>query len=127
VAVSDALRIVATPLEVIAVGDFEHRLPALIEQYDPAEIVVGLPVGLSGREGPAAESARKFGDRVTEMTGVAVTYVDERFTTATATSAMIEGGAKRRVRRDNVDKVAAAVILRHFLDRPTSSDRDHSG
>jgi putative holliday junction resolvase len=82
-------------------------------------------VGLSGREGASAQAARAFGDLVAQVTGIPVEYVDERFTTATAESAMLEGGVKRRDRRQNVDKVAAAVILRHYLDR--GIDRDYSG
>ena len=116
VAVSDPMRIVATPLEVIDVADFEDRLVVLVSEYEPTEIVVGLPVGLAGHEGPAAERARAFADRVSELTGMDVVVVDERFTTATAESALLEGGVKRRDRRRTVDKVAAAVILRHYLD-----------
>ena len=126
VAVSDPLRIVATPLAVLEAATFEAQLPGLIAEYEPALVIVGLPVGLSGREGPAAALARTFGARVGELTGIEVEYVDERFTTATAESAMLEGGVKRRDRRQNIDKVAAAVILRHFLDRPQPPDRDHS-
>lgn len=124
VAVSDPLRIVATPLEVLAAQDYGVALRRLVDEYRPTLIVVGLPVGLSGREGPAATAARGFGARVAELTGVPVEFVDERFTTATAESAMLEGGVKRRDRRQNVDKVAAAVILRHFLDRSRPPDRD---
>lgn len=120
VAVSDALRIVATPLEVIAADEFDDRLAELVAEYAPTTIVVGLPVGLSGTEGPAAKAARALGDRIEELTGITVDWVDERFTTATAEAAMLEGGVKRRERRRNVDKVAAAVILRHYLDRPLS-------
>lgn len=124
VAVSDPLRIVASPLTVVSVEDFEDRIRTLISEYQPAILVVGLPVSLSGRENAAAVRARAFGTRLAEITGLPVEFVDERFTTATAESAMLEGGVKRRDRRSNVDKVAAAVILRHFLDRPPQFDRD---
>lgn len=126
-AVSDPLRIVATPLAVLPADDFEDALRALIDEYEPAILVVGLPVSLSGNEGPAAGKARAFGEEVAALTGLDVHYVDERFTTATATSAMLEGGVRRRDRRQNVDKVAAAVILRHFLNGPQESERDQPG
>jgi putative Holliday junction resolvase len=124
VAVSDPLRIVASPLAVLPVSGFEEALRGLVEEYRPTTIVVGLPVGLSGDEGPAAAKAREFGAAVEAIAGAKVIYVDERFTTATAESAMLEGGVKRRDRRQNVDKVAAAVILRHYLDRSEPLDRD---
>lgn len=118
VAVSDELRIVATPLEVVDIDDFDERLRELLDDYSPTAIVVGLPVGLSGREGPSAERARAFAERVASIAGMEVDVVDERFTTATAESALLEGGVKRRERRRSVDKVAAAVILRQYLERP---------
>ena len=124
VAVSDPLRIVATPLEVVPAADFERRLPDLLSEYRPTEIVVGFPIGLSGREGPAAEEARRFARQVADVSGVSVHLVDERFSTATAEAALLEGGVKRRSRRQNVDRVAAAVILRQFLDQTSGPDRD---
>jgi putative holliday junction resolvase len=123
VAVSDPLRILATPLEVFPVGATDVRVRELVEEYRPTTIVVGLPLGLSGREGAAAAAARDFGRHVETLVDVPVEYVDERFTTATAEAAMLEGGVRRRDRRRNVDKVAAAVILRQFLDRIDRSGR----
>lgn len=117
VAVSDALRITAGPLEVIPTEDAMRHVARLVDEYRPTVIVVGLPVGLSGREGPAAQAARAFGARVAAETGIEVEFVDERFTTHTAEKAMLEGGVKRRDRRQKVDKVAAAVILRQYLER----------
>lgn len=124
VAVSDPLRIVATPLEVIPVAEFTARLAELIAEYRPTEIVVGLPISLSGREGRAADAARKFGQEVAGASGLPVHFVDERFTTASAEAALLEGGVKRRSRRQKVDRVAAAVILRQFLDQTSGYDRD---
>ncbi len=117
VAVSDALRITAGPLEVVPTDTAIDHVSRLVDEYRPTVIVVGLPVGLSGIEGPAAKAAREFGELVATETGVEVVFVDERFTTHTAEQAMLEGGVKRRDRRANVDKVAAAVILRQYLER----------
>lgn len=117
VAVSDALRITAGPLEVIPAEGAINHVRRLVDEYRPDVIVVGLPVGLSGEEGPAAEKARRFGAEIEAAVGIVVEYVDERFTTRTAEQAMIEGGVKRRTRRQGVDKVAAAVILRQYLER----------
>ncbi len=80
-------------------------------------IVVGLPTGLSGAEGPSAKAARTVGDMVAEATGLPVEYQDERFTSVTAEAALLEGGVRRAKRRDVRDKVAAAVILQTYLDR----------
>ena len=115
VAVSDALRIVATPVGVIDATDPWEEIAALIVEYSPEVVVVGLPISLDGSEGPAAARARSFGDGLEQRHGCPVEYVDERYTTQTAESALIEGRVKRRDRKHVVDKVAAAVILRHYL------------
>lgn len=124
VAVSDALRITANPLTVLDARDPFPDIEALVDEYRPAVIVVGLPVGLSGREGPAADSARAFGEQVAARTGVPVEYVDERFTTRTAEDALLEGGVRRAQRRTTVDKVAASVILQQYLQRRPPPDAD---
>ena len=60
IAVSDPLRIVAAPLTVIDAADPWADIEALLDEYAPTELVVGLPVSLSGREGPSAERVRAF-------------------------------------------------------------------
>lgn len=115
VAVSDPLRIVASPLTVIDAADPWEEIEALLDEYAPSEVVVGLPVSLSGEEGPSAERARAFGTELERRTGRSILWVDERFTTQKAEEALIEGGVRRRRRKEAVDKVAAAVILQHYL------------
>lgn len=115
VAVSDALRIIATPLTVVDAHEPWARIGELLDEYEPAVIVVGLPVSLSGDEGPSAVRARQFGEELTRRFGRSIAWVDERFTTKAAEEALIEGGVRRRQRKDAIDKVAAAVILRHYL------------
>lgn len=115
VAVSDPLRIVASPLAVIDAADPWDEIEALLHEYAPAVVVVGLPVSLTGEEGPSAERARAFGEELETRTGRSIHWVDERFTTRTAEEALIEGGVRRRQRKQTVDKVAAAVILQHYL------------
>jgi putative Holliday junction resolvase len=115
--VSDALRMTAQPLEVVSRTGAVARVAEIVAEYEIEEIVVGLPTSLNGTEGPPAAAARGFGEEITLATGIAVHYVDERFTTVTAEKAMLEAGAKRQVRRDRLDKVAAAIILQAFLDR----------
>ena len=114
---SDPLRITAQPLDVVPRATAVARIKDLVLEYQIVEIVVGLPISLDGAQGGPAEAARGFGAEVAAATGVDVTYLDERFTTVTAEKVMLEAGARRRLRRENIDKVAAAIILRAFLDR----------
>ena len=117
-AMSDPLRITAQPLEVVTRAAAVARIKDLVLEFQIVEIVVGLPISLDGSQGEAAEAARQFGAEVAAATGIDVTYLDERFSTVSAENIMLEAGARRRVRRENIDKVAAAIILRAFLDRP---------
>ena len=118
VAISDELRIAAHALEVISRREAPARVAELVEEYGVTEIVIGLPTTLSGREGDAAIAARQFGHEIERATGLAITWIDERFSSKVAEMAMLEAGVRRRVRRGNIDKVAATVILQSFLDRP---------
>ncbi len=123
IALSDSGRVIASPLEVIDRRriDVAERVAELCSKYDVATIVVGLPIGLSGTEGPAAVRARELGRRVTTSTGHDVVYWDERFTTVTAEASLLEAGMRRDQRRERRDMVAAAVILQSYLDHNARS------
>jgi len=126
VALSDPTGTIASPHSVIDRRSVKltEAVRSLCEEHDVERIVVGLPTGLSGAEGPSAKAARAVGTSVTEVTGIPVEYQDERFTTVTAEAALLEGGVRREKRRDVRDKVAAAVILQTYLDRKDlSGDR----
>lgn len=119
VALSDPTGTIASPHSVIDRRSVElaDAVRMLCEENDVQRIVIGLPTGLSGTEGPSAKAARAMGDAVADATGLSVEYQDERFTTVTAEAALLEGGVRRSKRRDVRDKVAAAVILQTYLDR----------
>ena len=118
VAVSDSTGTIATPHSVIdrRHADVASVLRSLVDEYGVELVVVGLPVHLSGEEGSAAKAARAFADSVAAATGLPVELQDERFTTVTAEEALLEGGVRRRERREIRDKVAAAVMLQGYLD-----------
>jgi putative Holliday junction resolvase len=119
IAISDATGTIATPVEFIDVRTKKHeqRITDLCIEWEIAEVVVGLPISLDGTEGPAAARSRTFGEMVEGLTGLPVSYHDERFTTVTAEQALLEGGVKRRSRTSRRDQVAAAVMLQSFLDQ----------
>ncbi len=118
VAVSDPTGTISSPLTVLdaRAGDLADRLRALCDEWDVATIVVGLPVGLNGREGPAAAAARRLGAVAADATGRQVEMLDERYTTRMAEAALVEGNVRRRERRGKIDMVAAAVLLQGYLD-----------
>lgn len=117
VAISDPLGIAAQPLEVVPAASAVERIARLCEELDVEEVIVGLPVTEKGEETESAVLARRLAAEIETATGLVVTTVDERYTTRIADSVMIEAGTRRRKRKETVDKVAAAVLLRGYLDR----------
>lgn len=118
VAVSDASRLIASPVEVIhrvGFGPDVKRVQEICRRYDTTLVLSGLPLNLNGTEGPQAAKVRLFCQQL-EKVGLVVYYQDERLTTVTAENALLEQNMHRAQRRQNVDKVAAAVILQQYLD-----------
>ena len=118
VAVSDPLGITAQPYGTLdaTAHDLDQQLGDLVREVAAELIIVGLPVGLKGTEGPAAREARAFAQRVGEATGLPVKLHDERLTTVTAERVLLEAGLRRERRRAARDRVAAAVLLQSYLD-----------
>lgn len=115
-AISDGLGITARPLEVVTRKGLAEALRRITGDYPVDGVVVGLPTALAGHEGESAKGARDLGSEIADLLDVKVEYVDERFTSRMAESALLESGMKRRDRKGTVDKVAAAIILQTYLD-----------
>jgi len=118
VARSDPGGVLATPLTVVRRGKGDlDALASLAATENVMEILVGLPRSLSGREGAAAASARKFAETLAvRVAPLPVRLVDERFTTSTAHEALRASGHDSRARRQTVDAAAAAVLLEAALE-----------
>ncbi|ACY21566.1 Holliday junction resolvase YqgF [Gordonia bronchialis DSM 43247] len=121
VAVCDPDGILATPVETVARtphnDDDIERIATLVDEYDAAEVIVGLPKTLRNEAGAAAEAARDFGDRLAaRIAPVGVSYHDERLTTVTAHQAMRASGRNAKSSRAVIDQAAAVAILQGWLD-----------
>ncbi len=110
--------VLASPLETVKSGKGDvARLVELVAEHEAIEVVVGLPTSLSGREGPAAEAARRFAVRLAgRLPEGTVRLYDERLTTVTAESGLRAGGVRGRAARKVVDQAAAAVLRQAALD-----------
>lgn len=127
VAVSDELGILASPVGFVARGPREEdELRALVARYQPVRLVAGLPVGLSGREGPQAAATRQFAERLAATLDLPLAYWDERLSTVIAERGLIASKTRRARRRLEVDAAAAAVILQSYLDH-AKYQRNRSG
>jgi len=118
IAVSDPTRTIASPVEVltrVGWGPDTRHIKALCDQYETDEVLSGLPLNMDGTEGFQAKKVRDFCAQL-EKAGLRIFYQDERLTTVTAEDALLEDNMSRRDRKEHVDKVAAAIILRQWLD-----------
>jgi putative Holliday junction resolvase len=119
VAIADELDMIASPLTVVLrrQGDLnEIRDLARIKGVD--RLIVGMPTGMSGREGPQAATVRAFVNDLRQVMApdLRIDFWDERLTTAVAERALREQGNRRKSRKGEVDAMAAAVILQGYLD-----------
>ncbi|HET7846227.1 MAG TPA: Holliday junction resolvase RuvX, partial [Acidimicrobiia bacterium] len=115
-ALSDPIGLTATPLEVVDRATAVDEITRLAQIHEVGTIVVGLPTSLGGGEGTSAVDARSLGDQLAQATEAEIVYLDERFTSRMAESALLESGMKRRERKTTIDKVAAAIILQDYLN-----------
>lgn len=115
------------PVSTIARNDATlSRIVKLTREHSAVEVVVGLPLSLTGRPGTAAQKATTFAVALAallarERLPVPVRLVDERLTTVSAERVLSERGRKRRRQRSVVDQVAAVVLLQHALDVEVST------
>jgi putative Holliday junction resolvase len=119
VAVSDPSGRVATPLRVSdarGLATDPGALRRIVEDYEIRGLVVGLPLGLSGEEGPQAAIVRAAADRLGAVLGLPVAFIDERLSTTQARRSMRDAGRSVPEMRGAVDMVAAAILLQTHLD-----------
>ncbi|WP_201462820.1 Holliday junction resolvase RuvX [Brevundimonas aurantiaca] len=121
VAVSDATRLIASPLELIRKSKFTHeaeQLFKLMAHRKVSALVIGLPANMDGTEGPRAQSCRAFARNLERLRPINVAFWDERLSTSAVERFLIEDlDLNRKRRAEVVDRTAAAWILQGALDR----------
>jgi putative Holliday junction resolvase len=118
-AISDPTRTIASPAGFVTrragkrppVAELVRQAQAL----EATALVVGLPLNDDGNETPRSEEVRRVAAELERRTGLSVTLVDERYTTAAALRAIREMDGSTRGRRGDVDALAAAILLQHAL------------
>jgi len=119
VAIADDLGSMAHPRGTLDGHDRKAVLVQLARMADEQNIVrfvVGLPLRLSGMEGPEAVAARQMAQQIADATGREVELVDERLTTVQAERSLRASGMRGKKRREHIDEAAACAILQAWLD-----------
>jgi len=119
IAVTDALRIIATPLDTVMTAELLNFLRGYLQKETVDAFVVGMPKTLKNEDSEIAPLVRLFVEELKRtFPDKPVHLADERFTSSMAMRAMIDGGMKKKDRqvKGNVDKISATIILQSFLE-----------
>lgn len=121
VAVCDRDGLLATPVETVRRHEATdlRRIREIADEYDVFEVVVGLPLSMSGGDTASTEDARVFAARIAEHRPVRL--VDERLSTVTAQRGLHQAGKNTKKSRAVIDQAAAVIILQHALDHERSA------
>ncbi len=125
-AVGDSSIGIAHPLTTLTAADKKTRyamIGALIQEWRPALLVVGLPAHLDGTEHEISRLARKFARELGGRFDLPVELVDERLTSASADMSLAEAGVAAHKRKPVIDQIAALHILQAYLDEQTRCAR----
>jgi putative Holliday junction resolvase len=123
VAVSDELGIAAHGVTSIKRKDLRHDLEALgkiIDEYNPLEILVGVPYNIDGMISKRGKDILKFAKKLKEAFSIPVEFWDESFSTIRAEEVLLEADLSRKKRKKVIDKMAAVFILEEYLEKKTS-------
>jgi putative Holliday junction resolvase len=129
-ALSDETQLLATPLTTLTRRPGKRfpmpRFLELLTEHRPVGVVVGHPLTSEGEEGPAAERARELASLIARRAELPVELWDERMSTARALGSIRETGGSTRGRKEDVDALAASVLLQHWLDVRRNSVRSEA-
>jgi len=129
IAVSDPLGFVARPvqtLNAVSLNVDVAYIAQLAGELEAEMIIVGDPIHMSGDPGTMSNRVHKFGEVLAEVSGLPVDYCDERLTTVEAQRILQDSGVPPRKARQQIDAVAAAVILQSYLNtkKPPRNESD---
>ena len=119
VAVSDEMKMIATPLEYIPAEPFAGflaRLREILREKEIELVIIGMPRNMDGSYGPASLKVQEFVAVLKDAITIPIRTLDERLTTVQAQRFLIEGNLRRAKRKEKVDKTAAAILLQSYLD-----------
>ncbi|HYW94170.1 MAG TPA: Holliday junction resolvase RuvX [Bacteroidales bacterium] len=120
IAVTDPLQMIASGLTTVGAHEVLDFLKDYFSKEDVACVVLGYPLQLNDQESESMKYVRQFETAFRRrFPGIPLEFEDERFTSKMAVRAMIEGGMKKKDRRkkENIDKISAAIILQSYLER----------
>ncbi len=108
-AISDESQTLARELDILPPKEFFSKIRQIIEENQITQIVIGLPLNMSGEETKKTLEVKTFKEKLEKLTDVKINTIDERLSSVMAQN--LPGGKK------NVDSLAAQIILQNYLDK----------
>jgi len=119
IAVSTGSRTIASPVEIHERRDERQErkyFQSLVEEHRAVGLVVGLPIHVGGDESQKSREARAYGQWLNQVTGLPVTFWDERYTSSVAEEHLLAAELTSKQRKKRIDMVAAQIMLQGYLD-----------
>ena len=130
VAIGETVTGLAHPLTLISSEPIAQRfeqIGALLAEWQPNQLVVGLPTHLDGAEHEMTQRCRRFGNQLHGRFYLPVTWVDERLSSAEAERRLQQAGQSARSAKNHVDAVAAQILLQQWLDQHAAKNDNQAG
>jgi putative Holliday junction resolvase len=117
-AVCDKNQTIASPLKVLLNNNtLDEELKKIFNLYKPEKVIIGNPVNMDGSKNTDTDFVEKFADKIRKLfPAIEIKFWDERLTSKDAEETMIKFDVSRKKRKNKIDMVAAALILRSYLD-----------
>ena len=128
-AVSDELGLTAQGLDTLhrtRVRDDIEALASLVDQYSVSQVLIGMPLHMSGDESRQSAHTREFAERLQRRTGLTVEYWDERWTSVQAERMLRDSGVKVDRKDGTVDRISAVILLESYLDSLRYADAERA-
>jgi putative Holliday junction resolvase len=120
IAITDPLQITITPFDTVASTSLKHNAQKILNiavDNNVIEIVIGLPINMSGTEGAMAKTVRDFAAELKSLTPMPISFVNENLSTIEAKEMMVDKGIKVNNKDKGIkDRIAAALIGQRYLE-----------
>tara|TARA_B100001250_G_scaffold160077_1_gene137510 strand:+ start:1325 stop:1744 length:420 start_codon:yes stop_codon:yes gene_type:complete len=119
-ALSDPNKIISKPLKTISYLNYEDLLKELIliiNEYEVEKLIIGLPIGMHGKNTLQTEKVVKFKSFIQKKINIPIISIDERLSSISAKKSLVSQGIKTGHNKSKVDQTAAAIFLQHYLDK----------
>ncbi len=117
-AVTDPLKIIASPLDTVPTSGIMQFLEQYLAKEDVEKIIIGMPYRADGSLPQWADQIQSFAEKLQKkFPDIEIEFVDERYTSKMAQQALISGGFKKKDRRkkENLDRISATIMLQEYL------------